>query len=179
MANFVERSVMLYYQQGTSDKVYSVAIYTVGVMPSKIKRNTTFTVEVGWGRRGQPLRRMTKTTQPCSLTTAITMYDKIVREKKLKGYRKDGQLQEQEQHDAVVIPTKPKKAFEPEYYQGFSIAPETFYANGGADIVDTVDTKTVHTVEPKRTVTATINQCKKLIDKKKLLTSAIQKAMRK
>ncbi len=173
---------MLYYQQGTSDKVYSVAIYTVGVIPSKITRNTKFTVEVGWGRRCQPLRRMTKTNQPCSLSNAVAIYDKIVREKKVKGYHEEGQLQEQEQHNVDTYPVntgKSKKQFEPEYYQGFSIAPETFYRCGGADIIDQASSETVFTIEPKRTITSTINQCKKLIDKKKRVDSAIHKAMRK
>lgn len=71
------RSVSLFFQEGSSDKVYEGAIVE--------EPDGTFTVQVAWGRRGAPLQRGTKAVK-VTLARAEAALDKVVREKKGKGY---------------------------------------------------------------------------------------------
>lgn len=71
------RSVSLFFQEGSSDKVYEGAIVE--------EPDGTYTVQVAWGRRGAPLQRGTKAVK-VTLARAEAALDKVVREKKGKGY---------------------------------------------------------------------------------------------
>lgn len=67
----------LYYREGSSDKVYQCRIEPSG---------TGFVVNFAYGRRGSTLSTGTKTSSPVAYETAKTTYDKLVREKRAKGY---------------------------------------------------------------------------------------------
>src|SRR5687768_10147093 len=67
----------LYYQQGSSDKVYQASIEP---------RGSGFLVNFAFGRRGSTLNTGTKTQEPVDLASAEKLFEKLVREKKAKGY---------------------------------------------------------------------------------------------
>lgn len=67
----------LYCREGTSDKVYQVALEPAG---------ERFVVNFAYGRRGSTLSTGTKTNVPVHLERARTIFDKLVREKTAKGY---------------------------------------------------------------------------------------------
>ena len=67
----------LYYRQGSSDKVYQAALEPKGEL---------FVVNFAYGRRGSTMNTGTKTQTPVDYHSAKTIYDKLVREKKAKGY---------------------------------------------------------------------------------------------
>jgi bifunctional non-homologous end joining protein LigD len=67
----------LYYRQGTSDKVYHASIEPEGDL---------FVVNFAFGRRGSTLQTGTKTEKPVYYEYAKRIYDKLVNEKKAKGY---------------------------------------------------------------------------------------------
>ena len=69
--------ITLYYREGTSDKVYQVAIEPAG---------TRFVVNFAYGRRGTILNTGTKTNVPVDFAAAKRIYDKLVKEKTAKGY---------------------------------------------------------------------------------------------
>jgi len=71
-------AVQLFYQAGTSDKVYNAAMVT--------DESGTFTVRVEWGRRGSNLNQGTKAVR-ATREAAQRAYDKVVREKTRKGYQ--------------------------------------------------------------------------------------------
>lgn len=71
-------SVRLFYQEGTSDKVYNARV--------EADEGETFTVRVEWGRRGANLNQGTKAVR-VSREAAQRAYDKVVREKTRKGYQ--------------------------------------------------------------------------------------------
>jgi bifunctional non-homologous end joining protein LigD len=73
----VVKSIQLFFQEGTSDKVYNASI--VEESPG------VFTLHVEWGRRGGPLQRGTKAVK-ASLAKAESELQKVVREKTKKGY---------------------------------------------------------------------------------------------
>ena len=73
-------SVSLYYRQGSSDKVYQASIDHAG---------SGFVVHFAYGRRGSPLTTGTKTPSPVALVTAKKTFDKLVAEKRAKGYTPD------------------------------------------------------------------------------------------
>jgi len=72
------KSVSLYFREGGSDKEYHVRIEESG---------SGFLVNFAYGRRGSSLSTGTKTTSPVSLEDAERIYDKLVKEKKAKGYK--------------------------------------------------------------------------------------------
>ena len=74
------RQVRLFFQQGTSDKVYEVELCQLGP--------DSFTVNFRYGRRGSTLKESTKTPVPVSLVRAKTIFDKLVGSKQKKGYQK-------------------------------------------------------------------------------------------
>jgi bifunctional non-homologous end joining protein LigD len=74
----VKKSIELFFQEGTSDKVYHARI--VETAPGK------HDVEVEWGRRGSTLNKGKKAVG-VSLDAADKTYAKLVREKTGKGYQ--------------------------------------------------------------------------------------------
>src|SRR5262249_30625800 len=70
------RSIQLFYQEGSSDKVYNATI---------VKDGDAYTVKVEWGRRGSNLNQGSKAVK-VSLAVAQKKYDSLVREKRNKGY---------------------------------------------------------------------------------------------
>ena len=70
-------NISLYYREGASDKVYHAAIEPSG--PGYI-------VTFAFGRRGSTLQTGTKTSAPVAFDEAKKIYDKLVREKTVKGY---------------------------------------------------------------------------------------------
>lgn len=69
--------ITLYYREGSSDKVYQVAIEPAG---------ERFIVNFAYGRRGSRLTTGTKTSSPVDDDTAKQIFNKLIREKKAKGY---------------------------------------------------------------------------------------------
>ncbi len=69
--------VTLYHREGSSDKVYQVAIEPKG---------DHFVVNFAYGRRGATLTTGTKTSSPVDFDTAKKIHTKLVSEKKAKGY---------------------------------------------------------------------------------------------
>ena len=69
--------VTLYYREGTSDKVYQAAIKPDG---------DRFVVTFAYGRRSSTLNTGTKTVAPVEYEEARRLYDRLVKEKKAKGY---------------------------------------------------------------------------------------------
>ena len=69
--------ITLYYHEGSSDKVYQASIEPQG---------EGFVVNFAFGRRGSTLNTGTKTQAPVDYDSAKRLYDKLVREKKAKGY---------------------------------------------------------------------------------------------
>lgn len=67
----------LYFRQGSSDKIYQVAIEAKG---------NGYIVTFAYGRRGTSLQTGTKTQSPVNLGTAKSIYGKLLREKTAKGY---------------------------------------------------------------------------------------------
>jgi bifunctional non-homologous end joining protein LigD len=71
------KSTSLYYREGSSDKEYHVRLETKG---------DGFVVNIAFGRRGSTLSTGTKTTAPVYYDAALMVFNKLVREKKAKGY---------------------------------------------------------------------------------------------
>ncbi len=70
-------STTLYFREGSSDKVYRVAIEP---------RDGGYAVNTAFGRRGTTLSTGTKTSSPVAMDMAQIIHDKLVREKMAKGY---------------------------------------------------------------------------------------------
>jgi bifunctional non-homologous end joining protein LigD len=88
----VVRAIQLFFQEGSSDKVYNATLLDEG--------EGKYSVEVEWGRRGSKLSTGRKANK-VSLAAAEKAYDKLVREKTSKGYE---QLTEVVQPQAVAPP---------------------------------------------------------------------------
>ncbi|HEU0030454.1 MAG TPA: WGR domain-containing protein [Kofleriaceae bacterium] len=73
----VIKEIELFYQEGTSDKVYNATI---------IKDGDAYTVKVAWGRRGSTLNQGAKAVK-VALAAAHKKFDSLVREKTNKGYQ--------------------------------------------------------------------------------------------
>src|SRR5271168_3673250 len=71
-------AISLYFREGSSDKVYHAQIAPDG--------NDLYSVNFQYGRRGSTLQTGTKTTAPVALAQAQKIFDKLVAEKKAKGY---------------------------------------------------------------------------------------------
>src|ERR1039458_3537507 len=69
--------ITLYYREGSSDKVYQAGIEPQGEL---------FLVNFTYGRRGSTMNTGTKTQTPVDYDSAKNIYDKLVRDKKAKGY---------------------------------------------------------------------------------------------
>jgi bifunctional non-homologous end joining protein LigD len=70
-------TIELYFQQGSSDKVYHLQLESVGEQ---------WSVNAQWGRRGSALQGDTKVSS-VAYEEAKRLYDRIIREKTGKGYR--------------------------------------------------------------------------------------------
>ena len=70
-------NITLYYRDGSSDKVYQCQIESAG---------ERFVVTFAYGRRGSTLNTGTKTNVPVNFDDAQRIFDKLVKEKKSKGY---------------------------------------------------------------------------------------------
>ena len=70
-------SITLYYRQGSSDKVYQVSLEP---------KDGGYAVYYAFGKRGATLSTGTKTPVAVDYATAKAIYDKLVNEKKAKGY---------------------------------------------------------------------------------------------
>ena len=81
----------LYFQQGTSDKVYEVDLCEVGA--------NQYVVNFRYGRRGTALKEGSKTTAPVARAEAVKIFNALVVEKTKKGYVPAG---------ATPPPPKPK-----------------------------------------------------------------------
>lgn len=76
-ANAAAESAALYYRQGRSDKVYQASIEPAG---------PGYVVHFAYGRRGSTLTTGTKTPSPVAFDAAKKTFDKLVAEKRAKGY---------------------------------------------------------------------------------------------
>lgn len=76
MSKVIE-SITLGYCEGSSDKVYHASVEDSG---------SGYVVNFSYGRRGGTMNVGTKTNTPTTIHEALTIYNKIVREKKAKGY---------------------------------------------------------------------------------------------
>jgi bifunctional non-homologous end joining protein LigD len=74
--------ITLYYREGSSDKIYQVAIE---------EQNGGFVVHYAYGRRGQNLTTGTKTSEPVTRKEAEKIFERLVSEKLRKGYREMGE----------------------------------------------------------------------------------------
>ena len=72
-----KRSIALFFTEGSSDKEYHAAIEP---------KDGGFIVTFRYGRRGGPLKSGVKTDKPVSHDVACVVFDKLVKEKKGKGY---------------------------------------------------------------------------------------------
>lgn len=73
----MEKSISLYFKEGTSDKEYHLQLVPDG---------NNFVVNFQYGRRGSALKGGTKTPAPVAESVATKIYDKIVKEKLGEGY---------------------------------------------------------------------------------------------
>jgi bifunctional non-homologous end joining protein LigD len=71
------KTTSLYYCEGSSDKEYHVRLEP---------QDNGFVVNIAYGRRGSTLSTGTKTSAPVYYDAALMIFDKLVREKKAKGY---------------------------------------------------------------------------------------------
>src|SRR5437016_10973110 len=76
-ANMQTERADLYFQQGSSDKVYHLQLENV---------QDQWSVQAQWGRRGSALQRDVKVTGT-TYEEARRVYDRILREKTGKGYQ--------------------------------------------------------------------------------------------
>src|SRR4051812_40137003 len=72
-----QQNITLYYREGSSDKVYQISIEPAG---------EGYVVQYAFGKRGTTLSTGTKTSSPVKCDAARAIYEKLIREKKAKGY---------------------------------------------------------------------------------------------
>jgi len=71
-------AISLYFREGSSDKVYHAQIVPNG--------DDLYAVNFQYGRRGSTLQTGAKTAVPVALAEARKIFNKLVTEKKAKGY---------------------------------------------------------------------------------------------
>ena len=91
MTNKTVRSIELFFQEGTSDKVYHAQI---------VEDGGAYTVHCQWGRRGASLQQGSKAVR-VPLAKAQQKFDSLVREKTTNGYQ---QITAEVQPAAVAPP---------------------------------------------------------------------------
>jgi bifunctional non-homologous end joining protein LigD len=79
MPNEIIENIELYYNEGSSDKVYHASLEKEG--PGR------YVVNFAYGRRGTNLSTGTKTEEPLALAAATNVYRKLVGSKLAKGYK--------------------------------------------------------------------------------------------
>lgn len=84
----------LHFREGNSDKVYEVDLCETG---------GKFLVNFRYGRRGAELKEGTKTTSPVDLAQAEKIFQKLVDEKKRKGYHVAGETIETEEKPKTAV----------------------------------------------------------------------------
>lgn len=94
------RNVSLYFKSGNSDKVYHVQLEKTG---------NNYVVNFQYGRRGSALQSGTKTSEPVSLEQATKIYNKLVAEKKGKGYEGEEGGQADSSFTAPVVRAEKKE----------------------------------------------------------------------
>ena len=72
-----QKSTSLYYREGSSDKEYHVQLEA---------KDNGFVVNIAYGRRGSTLSTGTKTSAPVAYDVALIVFEKVVKEKRAKGY---------------------------------------------------------------------------------------------
>ncbi|NBV25538.1 MAG: WGR domain-containing protein, partial [Proteobacteria bacterium] len=87
------KSTSLYYREGSSDKEYHVRLEAKG---------DGYVVNFAYGRRGSTLSTGTKTSTPVDYEAAGRLFDKLVKEKKAKGYT-EGAAGTPYQHSAKEV----------------------------------------------------------------------------
>jgi predicted DNA-binding WGR domain protein len=87
------RQVQLFFQEGTSDKVYEIDLCEAG---------EGFIVNFRYGRRGAALKEGTKTIFPVALAEAEKLFNALEQEKRKKGYVAAGEVQ-------IITSAEPKK----------------------------------------------------------------------
>ena len=75
------RNVSLYFCQGSSDKIYQIALEPNGI------NSSGFDVTFAYGRRGSTLKTGRKNTFSLTEGEANVMFDALLQEKKQKGYQ--------------------------------------------------------------------------------------------
>jgi bifunctional non-homologous end joining protein LigD len=75
-----ERSVSLYFTEGSSNKVYQAHLR---------QKDPGWVVDFAYGPRGKALKTGAKTSEPVSYEQALKVYDKLVGSKKKDGYTED------------------------------------------------------------------------------------------
>lgn len=87
----------LYYREGSSDKVYQCEIKAAG---------ERFVVNFCYGRRGSQLNTGTKTNVPVNYEAAQRIFNKLVKEKRAKGYTEGepGTPYQSDQTTSGIIP---------------------------------------------------------------------------
>jgi len=73
----VVRSADMFFQKGTSDKVYHVQV---------VEEGAGYHVHFQYGRRGSNLQEGSKTKAAVSLDEAHEIFEKVVEQKAAKGY---------------------------------------------------------------------------------------------
>ena len=71
-------AISLYFREGSSDKVYHAQIVPNG--------DNLYSVNFQYGRRGSTLQTGSKTAAPVTLAEARKIFDRLVTEKRAKGY---------------------------------------------------------------------------------------------
>ena len=71
------KTTSLYYREGSSDKEYHVRLEA---------KDHGFVVNIAYGRRGSTLSTGTKTHSPVYYDAALLIFERLVREKRAKGY---------------------------------------------------------------------------------------------
>jgi bifunctional non-homologous end joining protein LigD len=74
----MEKSIELFYREGSSDKIYQASID---------KKGSGFVVNFAYGRRGTTLKTGTKTQEEVSAEEALKIYTKLVNSKMSDGYK--------------------------------------------------------------------------------------------
>ena len=77
-----EESITLYFKEGTSDKVYAIAL---------TRHGGGWVVNFQYGRRGSGQSSGTKTNSPVDYASAKKVYDNLVKKQKGKGYVEDSE----------------------------------------------------------------------------------------
>ena len=95
-----QQKISLYFKEGSSDKEYHASIEP---------KDGLFLVQFAYGRRGSTLQTGTKTSSPVDFQTATKIFNKLIAEKKSKGYTEGEagtpyQHTEREQSATNVLP---------------------------------------------------------------------------